>query len=92
MEPEEETLQADLADWEDFRALERKVQADINAGRLDPDDPDLARYQLLQRRFRGKGRKGFVEHAGCTPLGAVPETEEPSAERNTARNDDAKQA
>lgn len=91
VEPEEETLRADLAEWEDFRALERKVQADINAGRLRPDDPDLARYQLLQRRFRGKGRKGFVEHAGCTPLGAAPTIEEPPAEQKAAGSDDARQ-
>lgn len=92
VEPEADTLQADLAGWEDFRALERKVQADINAGRLDPDDPDLARYQLLQRKFRGKGRKGFVEHAGSTPLGAEPVRGESPQVNEHPGDDDAEQA
>lgn len=78
----------DVESEEDFLALERKVQQAVNAGLATPDDPDVQRYQRLQRRFRGKGR-GYVEHAGQTPLGtgqssssgppepAAPKDEEP---------------
>jgi DNA primase len=69
---EAEEDHADLAageSEEDFASLEKKVAAAINAGEVSPDDPDVQRYYALLKRFRGKGRQGFIDNAGSTPLG-----------------------
>jgi hypothetical protein len=65
--PEADTLEGDAEDGEDFRSLERKIQAAINEGRL-ANDADYERYQRLARRFHGKGQHGFVDNQGETPL------------------------
>jgi DNA primase len=57
---------------EDFEALRRRVVEASNEGRLSHDDPDFIRFQRLSQRYRGKGRGGFTDNSGLTPLAPSP--------------------
>jgi DNA primase len=74
--PEADTLAGEVDEGEDFRSLEKKIQAAINEGRL-ANDADYERYQRLTRRFHGKGQHGFVDNQGETPLSPEPSRTQP---------------
>jgi DNA primase catalytic core len=87
VDPESEVADEQLAAGEDFESLRRRVVVAIASGQLSYDDPDYIRYSRLSRRFRGKGQRGFVEHAGSTPLGATPVSDAPPSEQTGPADD-----
>ncbi len=68
---EEDTPLPQVDDWD---ALRRRVTEKINAGVLDPEDPDLILYKTYTARFHGKGQLGFVGGESGTVRGEGAQT------------------
>ncbi|MEA3400279.1 MAG: DNA primase [Armatimonadota bacterium] len=81
---------------EDFRELERQVQAGINSGELTPDDTVVKLYYETCRRLRGSGGRGYIGDGARAPRpGAEARPDhsrqrpEPGDEEQTAPAEDA---
>lgn len=78
-DPEAAGTEGEPPEGEDYEAWRRRVATAIAEGKLSHDDPDYIRFTRLARKYRGTGR-GYVEHAGMTPLSAAERALRPTAE------------